>query len=137
MRISGDIFFALKQSFVEINFHKTKSPCDEQRLPVIKRDWNYILPESSLLALKRATFLALILMVAPVAGLRPLRAALFETENVPKPTKISLLPDFKVLVTPSMNESNAAPACTLVMPASSAILLTSSALFIVFDEFVV
>ena len=98
---------------------------------------DYILPERSLLALKRATFFAFILIVSPVLGLRPLRAALFETENVPKPTRISLLPDLSVLVTPSMKDSRADVACTLVMPASSAILLTSSALFIVFVEFVV
>src|SRR6185295_16310121 len=87
-------------------------------------------PERSLLALNLATFLALILMVSPLKGLRPVRAALLETEKVPKPTKVSLSPLFKVLVTPSWKESRAAAAATLVMPASSAILLINSALFI-------
>src|SRR5690606_41374355 len=59
-----------------------------------------------------------------------LHDALPISEKVPKPTKVSLSPFFNVLLTPSKNESRAAPAWTLVMPASSAILVTSSALFI-------
>ena len=39
------------------------------------------------LAWKPGTLVALISMVAPVCGFRPLRAARFLTENVPKPTK--------------------------------------------------
>jgi len=38
-------------------------------------------------ALNFATFLAFILITSPVCGLRPLRADLFDTEKVPKPTK--------------------------------------------------
>ena len=91
---------------------------------------NYNDPESSLLALNLATFLALILMVSPLKGLRPVRAALLDTEKVPNPTRVSLSPFFKVFVTPSWKESRAAAAATLVMPASSAILLINSALFI-------
>jgi len=93
---------------------------------------DYSLELSPFPALNLATFFALILMVSPVAGLRPFRAALFETEKVPKPTSVNRFPDFKVLVTPSIKESRAAEACTFVRPASSAILLTNSALFIVY-----
>ena len=67
-----------------------------------------ILEESSLPALKRATFLALILITAPVCGLRPVRAALLVTEKVPKPTRVTLPPPFKVLVTAEIKESSGA-----------------------------
>src|SRR5215217_1347261 len=92
----------------------------------------YNLADSSLPALNLATFLALILITAPVWGLRPLRAALFETEKVPKPTKVTLPPPFKVFVTASTKESKVALACVFVMPASSAIFAINSALFIVY-----
>src|ERR1700712_3028367 len=92
---------------------------------------SYIFPDSSLPALNLATFLALILITAPVCGLRPLRAALLLTENVPKPTSVTLPPPFKVLVTASTKESKEALACVLVTPASSAILAINSALFII------
>src|ERR1051325_2220206 len=96
-----------------------------------QKNFDQSLPESSLLALNFATFLALILISSPVNGLRPLRAALFETENVPKPTSVSLSPDFNVFVTPSRKDSSATPAVAFVTPASSAILLISSAFVIV------
>src|SRR5918993_3044570 len=92
---------------------------------------HYNLADNSFPALKRATFLALILITAPVWGLRPLRAALLETEKVPKPTKVTLPPPFKVLVTASTKESKEAFACVFVTPASSAIFAINSALFIV------
>jgi len=57
---------------------------------------NYILADNSLPALNLATFFALILITAPVCGLRPFRAALFETEKVPNPTSVTLPPPFKV-----------------------------------------
>ena len=84
---------------------------------------SYILPDNSLPALNLATFLALILITAPVCGLRPLRAALLLTEKVPKPTRVTLPPPFKVLVTASTKESTAAFACVFVTPASSAIFV--------------
>src|SRR3977135_1328213 len=93
---------------------------------------HYNLADSSLPALNLATLRALILITAPVWGLRPLRAALLLTEKVPKPTRVTLPPPFKVLVTASTKESNEALACVLVTPASSAILAISSALFIIF-----
>src|SRR5665647_2687399 len=92
---------------------------------------NQIFDDSSLPALNLATFLALILITAPVCGLRPLRAALLLTEKVPKPTSVTLPPPLRVLVTAVVKESKAALACVLVTPASSAILAISSALFII------
>lgn len=92
---------------------------------------DYNLPDNSLPALKRATFLALILITSPVCGLRPLRAARLETEKVPKPTSVTLSPFFKVLVTASTKASMAVFACVFVMPDSSAICAINSALFIV------
>ena len=82
----------------------------------------YNLACNSFPALNLATFLALIFITAPVCGFRPLRAALFETEKVPKPTNVTLPPPFSVLVTASTKESSAAFACVFVTPASSAIL---------------
>lgn len=70
-------------------------------------------------------------MLSPVAGLRPFLADLLVTENVPKPTSVTLSPAFKVLVTPSIKDFRAAVACTFVSPTSPAILLTNPALFIV------
>src|SRR6187402_1503128 len=98
---------------------------------------HYSLADNSLPALNLATFLALILITAPVCGLRPLRAALLDTEKVPKPTKVTLPLPFKVFVTASTKESKVALACVFVMPASSAIFAINSALFIVdfFEKF--
>jgi putative acetyltransferase len=90
-----------------------------------------ILDDNSLPALNLATFFALILITAPVWGLRPLRAALLDTEKVPKPTRVTLFPDFRVLVTASTKESRQSFAWVFVMPASSAIFAINSALFMV------
>src|ERR1041384_1369489 len=73
-----------------------------------------IFVENSLPALNLATLRALILITAPVCGLRPLRAALLLTEKVPKPTSVTLPPPFNVLVTASTNESRALFAWVLV-----------------------
>src|SRR6202044_2503924 len=45
-----------------------------------------------------ATFRAAILIVAPVCGLRPLRAFLCDTEKVPKPIKATRSPFFNAPV---------------------------------------
>ena len=79
---------------------------------------HYNLADSSLPALNLATFFALIFITAPVWGLRPLRAALLDTENVPKPTRVTFPPPFKVLVTASTKESKEALAWVLVTHAS-------------------
>ena len=93
---------------------------------------NYILLESSLPALNLATFLAFIFITSPVCGLRPLRAALLDTEKVPKPTNVTLPPPFNVFVTASIKESKEAFACVFVMPASSASYAINSALFMIY-----
>src|SRR2546430_198436 len=78
-----------------------------------------------------ATFRAAILMVAPVCGLRPLRAFLCDTEKVPKPISATRSPFFKADVMLSTVVSIAVAACTLLMPLPDAIRSIRSALFIV------
>lgn len=87
---------------------------------------------NSLPALNLGTLRALILITAPVCGLRPLRAARSDTENVPKPTSVTLSPFFSDVITVLVNESSASLACDFVTPASFAILSINSALFILF-----
>ena len=78
--------------------------------------------ERSAPALNLATVLASMLIGFLVAGLIPCLAALSATEKVPNPTK-ETFPSFffKVVVTLEINDSKAALAATLVMPASLAI----------------
>src|SRR5437868_10305278 len=61
-----------------------------------------------------ATLRAAILISDPVWGLRPLRALRWDTENVPKPTRVTRSPFFKAAVTPSIMVSIAAAACVLL-----------------------
>ena len=68
-------------------------------------------------ALNETAFLAAIWTVAPVLGLRPSRAALSETLNVPNPTSGILSPLANVSVTVSQNASIARVASALVKPA--------------------
>src|SRR5262249_8624868 len=78
-----------------------------------------------------ATRRAAILMVAPVCGLRPLRAFRCETENVPKPIRATGSPFWSELVMLSTPASIAAAAWVLLIPAPAAIRSIKSALFIV------
>src|SRR5271170_3315016 len=78
-----------------------------------------------------ATLRAAILMVAPVCGLRPLRAFLCETEEVPKPINATRSPFFRADVMLSTVVSIAVAACALLMPLPDAIRSMRSALFIV------
>ncbi len=84
-------------------------------------------------ALNFATFLAAILIVAPVCGLRPSLAALLVTEKVPKPTKVTLSPFFNALLAAPMKASIVLPASALVIPVSDAIASINSALFIIIN----
>src|SRR5262249_37270502 len=87
-------------------------------------------PSSALPALKRTTFFALILIGAPVCGLRPARAFLREIPNVPKPTSVTLSPlrrDRSMLPT---SASIAFAAEAYVIAASLATLSISAVLFI-------
>src|SRR6516165_11577489 len=61
-----------------------------------------------------ATRRAAILITPPVCGLRPLRALRCETENVPKPTRVTRSPFFSALVTALINVSMAAAALVLL-----------------------
>jgi len=65
-------------------------------------------PESSAPALNFTTFLAAILMVAPVWGFLPSLAALLETDQEPNPTRETRPPPFKVLPTLPISDSSAA-----------------------------
>ena len=73
--------------------------------------------------------IALILMVAPVRGLRPVRAARLVTAKVPKPTIDTLPPFFKVVCTPPIMASSARVAAALEMSACWAMRSISSVLF--------
>src|SRR5690606_41591182 len=70
-------------------------------------------------ALNLATVFAAILIVFLVCGLIPFLALLFEVEKVPNPTKETLSPFFKDLVTFEVNESKAFFAAALDIPARS------------------
>src|SRR5579863_7492308 len=78
-----------------------------------------------------ATLRAAILMVAPVCGLRPLRAFLADTEKVPKPISATRSPLRRAEVILSTAVSIAVVACALLISHAPAILSTRSALFIV------
>ena len=65
-------------------------------------------------------------MAAPVCGLRAVLALRWAVLKVPNPTKVIAWPFFRDLVIPSMNESTAAAAFTLLSPVSSATLEINS-----------
>ena len=75
-------------------------------------------------------FDALIWMVSPVLGLRPVVAARWATEKVPKPTIRTSPPDFNADVMLSNTPSTARPASAFGQPAASATAETRSFLFI-------
>jgi len=75
------------------------------------------------------TLADLILIAAPVRGLRPVRAARLPTAKVPKPTKDTVPPFFKVVRTAPMVASNARPAAALDRSACFAMCSISSVLF--------
>src|SRR5437870_9144735 len=77
-----------------------------------------------------ATFRAAILLLAPVCGLRPLRAFLCETEKVPNPISATRSPFFRAVVILSTAVSMAVAACALLMLQPPAIRSMRSALFI-------
>src|SRR5262249_7623429 len=84
---------------------------------------------SALPAVKRTTRRLGISMVAPVCGLRAVRALRWAVLNVPKPTKATASPFFNDLVMLSMSESTAAAAPAFDDPLSWAILAMSCCLF--------
>src|SRR2546427_5071494 len=100
-----------------------------------EQTWRYLLRLtaffSSAPAENFATLRAAILIVAPVCGLRPLRAFLCETEKVPKPISATRSPFFSAEVMLSTVVSMAPAACVLLMWQPAAILSMRSALFIV------
>ena len=74
-------------------------------------------------------FLAAIVTGSPVLGLRPSRAALSDTSNVPKPTSGTLSPFAKAFVIALKVASIAFVASALVNPVSSATASTNSTFF--------
>jgi hypothetical protein len=69
-----------------------------------------------------------------VAGFIPTRPALSVTEKVPKPTNATLSPAFNAFVTDAINASNALFESAFDKPASAAIALISSDLFIIQND---
>merc|ERR1712093_9877 len=84
---------------------------------------------NALPGLNAGTFAAAILIVSPVCGFRPSRAARSRTENVPKPTSETLSPLLSASVTDDSNASSARVAAALEMSAFDAILSISCDLF--------
>src|SRR5580704_14776566 len=107
-----NVFLVFVSSGISRIHSKEKAPVLQYRqstgAPRISQVCHYNFADNSLPALNLATFLALILMTAPVSGFRPLRAALLDTEKVPNPTSVTFPPPFKVLVTASTKESREA-----------------------------
>src|SRR5262245_52284740 len=68
-------------------------------------------------------------MLAPVCGLRAVRAFRWAVLNVPNPTNATGSPFFSDLVMPSISESTAAAARAFEEPVSLAIFVMSSCLF--------
>src|SRR3984957_11759692 len=110
------------------------TPC---RFTILHFDRNYFLFTaffSSAPGLNFATLRAAILMVAPVCGLRPLRAFLCDTEKVPKPIKATRSPLRRADVMLSTAVSMAVVACALLISHAPEILSTRSALFMRFSS---
>src|SRR5262249_16114080 len=85
---------------------------------------------NALPAVKRTTRRFGILMVAPVCGLRAVRALRWAVLKVPKPTKVIASPFLSDFVMPSISDSTAAAALDFDISVSLAILAISSCLFI-------
>ncbi len=79
-------------------------------------------------ALNLATVFAGISIALPVLGLRPVRAALLDTEKVPKPVRTTDSPFDNELVTLSRRDCKARLASALVIEAFSAIAATKKEL---------
>ena len=79
--------------------------------------------------LNPGAFEALILIISPVRGLRPLRARRARTENVPNPASLTVSPFFRAFVIASSNPSIAQPAAFLDISAEAATASINSALF--------
>lgn len=82
--------------------------------------------------LNLTTFLAFILIVSPVAGFLPSLAALRLIENVPKPGKVNLSPDFKHVSMLSKTVLTTSVACTLLNSADVATDSIKSPFVIIF-----
>ena len=80
--------------------------------------------------MKVTAFLAAILTVSPVLGLRPSLAALSETPNVPKPTSGTLSPFTNASVIAAKVASIALVESALVNPVAVATASTNSTYFI-------
>ena len=80
-------------------------------------------------ALKAGALEAATWMVAPVWGLRPMRAARSLTSKVPKPGSVTLSPRCRVLVMAQSTASTDEPAAALFEPVASATASTNSLLF--------
>ena len=88
------------------NAYKQKTPPMAGFFVSRKMNYLFTLPASSAPALNFTTFLAEILIAFPVCGLRPVLAALLETEKDPKPTNATRPPFFKAAVFTLPYEAN-------------------------------
>ncbi|CAK0779662.1 hypothetical protein CCP4SC76_7010005 [Gammaproteobacteria bacterium] len=84
-------------------------------------------------ALKVGIFDALISILAPVLGFRPMRAALSFTRNVPKPTRDTCFPSLRASTTASTKPSRTRPAVAFGMSPAFAMASTNPDLFIFYD----
>jgi hypothetical protein len=80
-------------------------------------------------ALKAGALLALIFIASPVPGFQPFRAEGFLTSNVPKPTRATLSPFFRVEVMMSISAPMALSASTFVLFVFVAIAAINSVRF--------
>ncbi|MDB5776197.1 MAG: putative cytosolic protein [Herbaspirillum sp.] len=71
----------------------------------------------------------MILIASPVRGLRPVRAARLPTENVPKPTNVTVPFFFNVFFTAPISASNARAEAAFEISASVAMCSINSVLF--------
>ncbi len=89
---------------------------------------------NALPAVNFTVFAAGIWISAPVAGLRPTRAARAPVENEPNPISCTVSPFVTAAVMVAISASSVSAAAALVAPVFAATASTSSYLFIVFSS---
>ena len=112
------------------NDHVNYGQSSNDTIPTTLRVSAAVATREQLLPALNAGFIdAATLIVSPVRGLRPSRAARLRTANVPKPTTVTVSPFFRALVIAAMTASTARPASAFVSSAPSATASINSALF--------
>src|SRR5574344_610298 len=132
-RIAGGFLCNLLRSLRRVTSPHKKKPLPRRKRCILL-SCSYFLFTKSLRAFPALNFgdlQAAILIVSPVFGLRPSRAARLPTSNVPKPISWTDPPFFSSFDTLSMKDLRAFSASFFVRPVSFAIASTISTLFIV------